>query len=51
MTSTVAGGQLTARGTVDAGARRATLAVKASAVDLTTAQPWLPGFESEAAGA
>ena len=42
MTSTVAGGQLTARGTVDAGARRATLAVKASAVDLTTAQPWLP---------
>jgi uncharacterized protein DUF748 len=38
----VAGGRINARGTVDAGARRAELAIKASGVDLAAAQPWLP---------
>jgi Domain of Unknown Function (DUF748) len=42
VSGTVAGGQVSARGTVDAGARNATLTVKASAVDLATIQPWLP---------
>ena len=38
----VAGGRLTARGTVDAGVRRGELAIKATGVDLATLQPWLP---------
>lgn len=38
----VAGGRVHARGTVDAGARRAELAIKATGVDLAAAQPWLP---------
>ena len=38
----VAGGDVTARGTVDAGRKRAQLALKLRGVDLTTAQPWLP---------
>jgi len=38
----VAGGDVTARGTVDAARKRAQLALKLRGVDLTTVQPWLP---------
>jgi len=40
--ATVAGGRVRARGTVDAGTRRAELAIKATGLSLATAQPWLP---------
>jgi hypothetical protein len=38
----VPGGRLTARGTLDAGTRKAELAIKASHVDLAALQPFLP---------
>ncbi|HET7343919.1 MAG TPA: DUF748 domain-containing protein, partial [Methylomirabilota bacterium] len=40
--SEIGGGRLRARGTVDAGTRRAELAVKVTGFDLAAAQPWLP---------
>ena len=38
----IAGGRVSASGTVDAGTRRAELAVKAMRMDLAALQPWLP---------
>jgi Domain of Unknown Function (DUF748) len=38
----VAGGDVSVRGTVDGARKRGELAVKARAVDVATAQPWLP---------
>jgi uncharacterized protein involved in outer membrane biogenesis len=42
LSATVGGGAVTARGTVDAGQRRASLAVQVRQADLTVLQPWLP---------
>jgi Domain of Unknown Function (DUF748) len=42
LTAGVAGGDVTAQGTVDASRKRAQLALKLHGVDLATAQPWLP---------
>ena len=38
----IASGRVSASGTVDAGTRRAELAVKATRMDLAALQPWLP---------
>jgi hypothetical protein len=42
LSAAVAGGEVTARGTVDAAQRRAELAVTLKSADLATLQPWLP---------
>jgi uncharacterized protein involved in outer membrane biogenesis len=42
LTAAVAGGEVTARGTVDAGQRRGELAVTLRGADLAALQPWLP---------
>ena len=42
LSAAVAGGAVTARGTVDAGQRRADLAIRVQQADLTVLQPWLP---------
>ena len=42
LTAAIAGGQVTARGTVDGGTRSAELAVTLRGADLAALQPWLP---------
>ena len=42
LSAAVAGGAVTARGTVDAGRRRADLAISVQQANLTVLQPWLP---------
>ena len=42
LSAAVAGGEVTARGTVDAGARKGELAVTLRNTDLAALQPWLP---------